>query len=79
MTSSLIVHIDDETLGALDRLAMRADSTRDALLTEAVQEYVAVHHWQLAQIDEGIAAADRGDFATNDDIERIRQKFFLPG
>ena len=39
------------------------------------QHYVALNAWQIAKIKEGIAAADRGDFATEEEMERLLAKY----
>jgi len=43
------------------------DHTR--LIGESLGRYIAVRKAQLSQIDEGIAAADRGDFASEKEIQ----------
>jgi len=75
MSDQLTVRLDDATLVALDRLAERTDRSRTSLVVQAVQEYIALNAWQLERIEAGIAAADRGDFASNDELERVRSKF----
>jgi predicted transcriptional regulator len=59
----------------LDRLAEKTDRSRNWLVTQAVQEYVSVNAWQLARIEEGIAAANRGDFASEAEVARVMAKF----
>ena len=44
------------------------------MAARAVEEYVARNAWQLGKIEDGIAAADAGDFATDAEIRRIRAK-----
>jgi predicted transcriptional regulator len=67
--------LDDETLEALDQLARKTDRSRDWLVTKAVEDYVALNAWQLEKIEAGLAAADRGDFASDEEVNRIRDKF----
>lgn len=75
MASAFTVRLDDATLKALDLLAEKTDRSRNWLVTRAVEDYVALNSWQLGKIEEGIAAADRGDFASDADVERVRAKF----
>ena len=75
MSATLTVRLDEETLDALDKLAEKTDRSRSWLVTQAVQDYVALNAWQLEKIEEGIAAADRGDFASEDELERVRARF----
>jgi len=75
MSATFTVQLDDAAIGALDQLAEKTGRSRDLLIADAVQDYLAVNAWQLEKIASGIAAADRGDFATADEISRVRAKF----
>jgi predicted transcriptional regulator len=73
--SALTVKLDANTLGALDRLAQKTDRTRDWLVAKAIEDYVALNAWQIDKIEQVIEAADRGDFASDEELMRIREKF----
>lgn len=75
MTAAFTVRLEDAVLRDLDRLAEKTERSRNWLVSQAVQEYVNVNAWQLERIEEGIAAADRGDFATEAEVARVRAKF----
>ena len=75
MTAAFTVRLDETTLGALDQLAAKTDRTRSWLVTRAVQDYVDLNAWQVAKIEEGIAAANRGDFATDEEMAEFWKKF----
>jgi predicted transcriptional regulator len=77
MPAALTIQLDDARLGSLDRLAEMTGRSRDLLVAEAVQDYLAINAWQLERIEAGIAAAKRNDFATADEISRVRAKFHL--
>ena len=44
--------------------------TRSFVAAQAIQEYVSVNEWQIAEIKKAIAAADRGEFATDKEVEQ---------
>jgi predicted transcriptional regulator len=71
MTVALTVRIDDEVGEALDRLATSTERSRDALVQDALRHYVELQAWQVERIRDGIAAADRGDFATDEELDAI--------
>lgn len=75
MADSVTVQIEPSTLGAIDELARQANQPRDALVEEALQNFVRLRAWQLTKIDAGIAAADRGEFASDEEMERIFSKY----
>ena len=78
MPRSVTFELDDETLQTLDRLAERTERSRDDLISQAVQDYLALQGWQIDKIREGIAAAERGDFANEEEIARIVEKYSTP-
>ena len=75
MPYALTVELDDETAQALDRLAEQTDRTRESLVNEAVRDYLALEASQLAEIADAIKEADRGEFVTREEIERIIGKY----
>jgi predicted transcriptional regulator len=75
MTAPFTVRLEEETLSALDTLAEKTERSRNWLVTRAIESYVALNAWQIAKIEEGIAAADRGDFATDEEMEAIFNKY----
>ena len=75
MAGAFTVRLDEAVLRELDQLAEKTDRSRNWLVSQAVQEYVSVNAWQLERIEEGIAAADRGDFASEAEVARVMAKF----
>ncbi|WP_294534430.1 CopG family ribbon-helix-helix protein [uncultured Rhodoblastus sp.] len=75
MPAPFTVRLDDSTLNALDRLAEKTDRSRNWLVARAVEDFVALNAWQVGKIEAGLAAADRGDFASDAELARVRKKF----
>ena len=75
MTAAFTLRIDEATLEALDRLAERTDRSRSWLAARAIEEYITLSAWQMAKTETGIAAADRGDFAPDEDVARVVGKY----
>jgi predicted transcriptional regulator len=71
--------MNDATLEALDRLAEKTERSRSWLATKAIEDYVALNAWQIGKIEAGIAASDRGDFASDDDVARVVGKYSAKG
>jgi RHH-type rel operon transcriptional repressor/antitoxin RelB len=42
---------------------------------QAIRECVSLNDWQIAEIKKGIAEADRGDFASDKEVERTVKKW----
>ena len=75
MATAFTVRLDETTLAELDQLAKKTERSRSWLVTQAVQDYVALNAWQMEKIEAGIAAADQGDFASDNEMTRLRAKF----
>jgi len=75
MPAAFTVRLDEATLGALDRLAERTERSRSWLVTKAIEDYVALNSWQIGKVEAGLAAAARGEFASDDEVARVRKKF----
>ena len=75
MPRPVTLQLDDETIESLDRLARSTGRSQEWLIKEAVLDYLALNAWQLEKIAAGVEAADRGDFATDDEIELILRKY----
>lgn len=75
MSAAFTVRLDETTLGALDQLAEKTERSRNWLVAKAVENYVALNAWQVGKIEAGLAAADRGEFASDAELARLRKKF----
>jgi len=75
MPAPFTVRLDEATLNALDRLAEKTDRSRNWLVTRAVEDFVALNAWQVGKIEAGLAAANRADFAQDEELARVRKKF----
>ncbi|MCA0420167.1 MAG: ribbon-helix-helix protein, CopG family, partial [Proteobacteria bacterium] len=67
--------LDDEMLAKLDALAADTDRSRNWIAAKAIQDYVELNAWQIQRIKEGIAEADRGEFATDEDVAAVFNKY----
>jgi len=65
-------------LEALDRAAEQRGRTHADIITEAVRDYLETRRWQIEKIEAGLAAADRGGFASEEETERIIGKYAAP-
>lgn len=77
--TAFTVRLDDEKTRKLDQLASKLDRSRSYLAAQAIEDYLVREEWQIAEIEAGLAEADRGDFATSDDLARVAAKYVKPG
>ena len=67
--------LDVEKKKALDAIAGVMDRDRAYILNEAVEEYLELHQWQLSHIQEGLDQADSGEFASDEEIQKVFKRW----
>jgi predicted transcriptional regulator len=73
--ATLSFRTDEETKSRLDSLAGARRRDRSFLINEAIEQYLELSDWQEAQIRAGIEEADRGEFATEEEVEAVFAKW----
>lgn len=76
--TAFTVRVPDETADKLEKLAQKLDRPRAYVAAQAIEDYVAREEWQLAEIEAGVAEADRGDFASASDLAKVVAKYVNP-
>jgi predicted transcriptional regulator len=69
------VRIDPEKQHRIDQLAQQLDRSRNYLVGQAIEEFLDAHAWQVEKIKAGLAAADRGEFATDTEMEQVFSRY----
>jgi RHH-type transcriptional regulator, rel operon repressor / antitoxin RelB len=64
-----------EDVAFLDKLGTLWDRDRSYLVKKAVSEYVALHRWQIEEIDKAIEEADAGMFASDKQVKAAFAEF----
>lgn len=65
---NITFRIDSEKKLALEAIAKGINRDRSYVLNEAIDAYLEMHQWQIAEIHKGIAEADAGDFASDEEV-----------
>ena len=71
----LTLRLDPVIKKKLDKLASATQRSRSFLAAEAIREYVSLNEWQIDEIRKGLEEADRGDFATTAELEKVMKKW----
>ena len=74
-SSVLTLRLDAKLKNQLDRLSRSMNRSRSFVAAQAIQEYVSVNEWQIAEIKKGLAEADAGDFATDEEVQQVMKKW----
>ncbi len=74
-SSLLTLRLDPKLKKQLDRSSRSMNRSRSFVAAEAIREYVSLNDCQIAEIKKGIAEADRGDFVSDNGVERTGKKW----
>lgn len=71
----LTLRLDPKLKNRLDRISKATSRSLSFVAAEAIREYVSLNDWQIAEIKKGLAEADRGEFATDEELQRVVKKW----
>ncbi len=74
-SSVLTLRLDAKLKNKLDRLSKSMNRSRSFVAAQAIQEFVSVNEWQINEIKKGLAEADAGDFATDEEVQQVMKKW----
>jgi predicted transcriptional regulator len=69
-SSVLTLRLDAKLKNKLDRLSKSMNRSRSFVAAQAIQEFVSVNEWQINEIKKGLAEADAGDFASEEEMQQ---------
>jgi predicted transcriptional regulator len=71
----LTLRLDPKLKNRLDRLSKATQRSRSFVAAEAIREYVTLNEWQIGEIRKALGEADRGEFATPQEVQRAIKKW----
>ncbi|PYX29587.1 MAG: CopG family transcriptional regulator [Acidobacteria bacterium] len=71
----LTLRLDPKLKKQLDRLSKSMSRSRSFVAAEAIRGFVALNEWQIEEIKKGIEEADRGEFATEAEVEQSLKRW----
>ena len=74
-SSTLTLRVDADLKKRLEKLARATRRTRSFLAAEAIRGYVQLNEWQVGEIEKAIQEAERGDFASDQEVKRVFKKW----
>jgi RHH-type rel operon transcriptional repressor/antitoxin RelB len=74
-TTTITARISKQLRSELDTLTKSTGRNKNALVEEALRRFVEVERWQLADIEAGLREADAGDFATDEEVDAVFNKY----
>ena len=74
-SSVLSVRINAEDEQALQQLAEATGESKSRLAAEAIHSFVEMNEWQVTLIKERLAAADRREYASEEQVKAMFAKW----
>ena len=71
----LTLRLDPKLKKQLDRLSKAMSRSRSFVASEAIREFVTLNEWQIEEIKKGLAEADRGEFATDEEVDAVVKRW----
>lgn len=75
MSTLITFRMEPSKKAALDAIAGQQDRDRSYVLNEAVDMYIKAHDWQVAHIKKALRQADKGEFASDDEVKAAFAKW----
>ena len=75
LTRTINVRVPASVYDQLEDLAKSTARTKSFVTVEALSNYLAAQSWQVKEIKAGLADADMGDFATDDQVNAVFAKY----
>ena len=77
MSESAVVtlRLDPKLKKQLEHLSKAMKRTRSFVAAEAIREYVSLNEWQIGEIQKSLGEADRGEFASDQEVSRVIGKW----
>jgi RHH-type transcriptional regulator, rel operon repressor / antitoxin RelB len=71
----LNVRLSADLTAQMEALSDATGRTKSFIAQEALKQYLDVQAWQIADIQEALKEADRGEFATKKQVDAFFKKY----
>ena len=75
MSTTMTIRLEPELKQRLDHLAEATQRSKSFLAAQAIRDFVDLNEWQIQEIRNAIAEADRDDFASDDLVRGVLGKW----
>jgi len=75
MFTTMTIRLDEMIKERLEQLEIASHRTKHFLATDMIEQYIDLNEWQIQEIESAISEADKGDFATDDQVDTLFNKW----
>lgn len=69
------LRVPNELYSKLEKIVKATKRNKADLLLHWVEQAIAIEEWQIQELEAGIKEADAGKFASNEEVERVLNKW----
>ena len=69
-STTISIRVPSATRKQLEHLAEATGRSKSFLTSQALEDYLKRESWQVAAIQKGVAAAERGEFAGEEEVAK---------
>lgn len=73
--STISMRLPDELSNQLEELAAATGRTKSFLAGQAIRDFIERESWQIAEITQAITEADKGEFASDEEVNALSAKW----
>lgn len=78
-TTTMTIRLQPEIKSRLDKLSVTTQRSKSFLAAEAVREFIEVNEWQIEEIQKAVNEAEADDFASDQEISAVFNKWGISG
>lgn len=79
MSATVTIRLESELKQRLEQLAESMQRSKSFLAAQAIRDFVDLNEWQVQEIEQAIVEADRGEFASDQDVAAVFDKWRVRG
>lgn len=78
-STTMTIRLEPELKSRLDKLSAATHRSKSFLAAEAVREFIEVNEWQIEEIEKAVKEADAEDFASDQEVAAVFNKWGVSG
>ena len=78
-TTTMTIRLEPDLKLRLDKLSAVTHRSKSFLAAEAVREFIELNEWQIEEIKAAVKEADSGDFASDQEVRAVLNKWGVNG
>lgn len=79
MSATITIRLESELKQRLEQLAESMQRSKSFVAAQAIRDFVDLNEWQVQEIEQAIVEADRGEFASDQDVAAVFGKWGVRG